>query len=85
MESAAQVHFLEVTEFHFTFNSLPSLTQIFTAQSAEAAEYTDSLKGKTPEYDTKQSDGKDPVMLWLWGMWSVLHCHHSQVHSSLEW
>ena len=24
-----------------------------------------------PEYHTKQSDGKVPVMLGLWGMWST--------------
>ena len=27
-----------------------------------------------PDYDFKQSDGEAP-----------LHCHHSQVHSDLEW
>ena len=49
------------------------------AWSAGAAEYTASLqKGKTPPnkcpgYDSKQSDGKAPVMLELWGMW----CTHS--------
>ena len=35
-------------------------------------------RGKTPSpnecpgYDTKQSDGEVPVMLGLWGMWSIL-------------
>ena len=35
-------------------------------------------------YDTKQSDGKVPVMLGLWGMRRTPHCHCSQVHSGSE-
>ena len=34
-----------------------------------AAEYSDC--NKCPAYDTKQSDGKTPVMLELWGMRSI--------------
>ena len=34
-----------------------------------------SRRGRTPnecpEYDTKQSNGEVPVMLELWGMWSI--------------
>ena len=48
------------------------------AELARAVEYTDffSAKGKTlpnecPGYDTKQSDGKAPVMPELWGMRST--------------
>ena len=48
------------------------------AQSAGAAEYTHFISAvgeDTPKkcsgYDTKQSDGKVPVRLELWGMWST--------------
>ena len=48
------------------------------AKSAEAAEYTDCISAEwldfpneCPEYDTKQSDGEDPVMLELWVMQST--------------
>ena len=46
------------------------------AQSAGAAEYIGSISAEgedssnaCPRYDTKQSDGKVPVMLKAWGMW----------------
>ena len=29
------------------------------------------LPNECPGYDTKQSDGEAPVMLELWGMWSI--------------
>ena len=53
-------------------------TMIF-AQSAGAVEYTDfsaervrpPSPNECPGYDTKQSDGKVPVMLKFWGMWST--------------
>ena len=32
----------------------------------------------------KKSDGEAPS-LELWGIWSTLHCHCSQVHSDPEW
>ena len=46
-------------------------------------------RGKTPTnecpgYDTRQSDGEVLVMLGLWVIWSTLHCHCSQCHSSKE-
>ena len=45
------------------------------AKSAEAVEYTDCsgvrFPNKCPRYDTKQSDGEDPVLLELWGMQST--------------
>ena len=48
---------------------------IILAQSAGAAEYTDSIfaegydsSNKSPGYDTKQCEGEDPVMLELWGI-----------------
>ena len=48
------------------------------AESAGAAEYTDCVNAERqdspnecPAYDTKQFDGKDPVMLELWGMRST--------------
>ena len=34
-----------------------------------------------PGYDTKQSDGEVPVLLWE--MWSNLNYHYSHVHSDL--
>ena len=40
------------------------------AQSTEAVEYTDCTN-ECPDGDTKQSDGKVPVMLELWGMRSI--------------
>ena len=49
------------------------------AQSAEAAEYTDSISSKRgkplpnecPGYDTKQSDGKVPIILVFGGIQST--------------
>ena len=48
------------------------------AQSAGAAEYTDSISAEEqdssneyPRYDTKQSNSKASVMWELWGMWSI--------------
>ena len=42
------------------------------AQSDGDVEYTDCTSAnKCPAYDTKQSDGKVPVMLELWGMRST--------------
>ena len=38
-----------------------------------------------PRYNTKQSDGKVPIMLGLRGIWIPLHCHHFQVHFGSEW
>ena len=38
-----------------------------------------------PGYDTKQSNGEDPVMLELEECRVPLHCHRSQVHSVAEW
>ena len=69
------------------------------AQSAGAVEYTDctSAGGKPPTpqraswYDSKQSDGKVPVMLRLWGMRStssmpLLHGSlRARVESVSEW
>ena len=51
----------------------------WNAQSTRAVEYTDytSTEGQDPppyecpRYDTKQSDGEDPVMPGLWGMRST--------------
>ena len=48
-------------------------------QLAGAVEYTDCFSvervrphpNECPGYDTKQSDGEVPVMLWLWGMQST--------------
>ena len=31
----------------------------------------------------KSNDGETPD-LELWGMWSTLHCHYSQIHSGSE-
>ena len=50
-----------------------------SAKSAGSVEYTDCifydgirpLPKEDPGYDTKQSDGKAPVMLELWGMQST--------------
>ena len=64
------------------------------AQLAGAVEYTDcfSAEGvrtpspnKCPGYDTKQSDGKVPVMLELWRMQSTPSLPLLQVHSGPEW
>ena len=41
------------------------------SQSAVAVEYTDYSSAECPGYDTKQSKGKAPVMLELWGMFST--------------
>ena len=48
------------------------------AQLARAAEYTDCISAEgqdspnqCPESDTKQSDGKAPVLLELWIMWNT--------------
>ena len=41
------------------------------AQSIRAVEYTDCISTECPGYDTKQSDGKAPVMLELWEMQST--------------
>ena len=38
-----------------------------------------------PGYDTKQSDGKVPVMLETWEYGVPLHCHCSQVYSVPPW
>ena len=47
----------------------------YLAQLAGAAEYTNYFSEDTPNerpgYDTKQSDGEDPVILELWGMQST--------------
>ena len=47
-------------------------------KSARAVEYTDCISAEgqhshneCPRYDTKQSDGKVPAMLKLWGMRST--------------
>ena len=60
------------------------------AQSAGAVEYIASLqRSKTPPpnecpgYDTKQCDGKVPVMLELCKCGLPFYSHHSQVHSGL--
>ena len=51
---------------------------VLVANLAGAAEYTEKISAegknfpnKFPEYDTKKSDGKVPVLLELWGMWST--------------
>ena len=41
------------------------------AQLVGAVEYTDCFSGERPGYDTQQSDGEVPVMLELWGIWSI--------------
>ena len=53
-------------DWYLHFHFLPSL----------AVEYTDCFSpegtlNKCPGYDTKQSDGKVPAMLELWGMQST--------------
>ena len=55
-----------------------SIPIYYIAGSAGAVEYTycTSAEGypppnECPVYDTKQSDGEVPVMLGLWGMWSI--------------
>ena len=52
--------------------------KIWKTQSAAAVEYTDCISAEgwnphneCPGYDIKQFDGKVPVMLELWGMWST--------------
>ena len=55
------------------------IKELRITQSTEAVKYTDynSAEGWNPPqngcpgYDAKQSDGKVPVMLELWGMWST--------------
>ena len=37
-----------------------------------------------PIYDTKQSDGKVPVILKLWGIQKTRHCNHSLVLGSIS-
>ena len=32
-----------------------------------------------PRYDSKQSNGKSPVILELWRMQSTVHCHYSHL------
>ena len=61
-------------------------------QSTGAIEYTVCISAEEydssnecPEYDSKQSDDEAPIMLELWGMQSIHHCHCSQVHSGSEW
>ena len=51
----------------------PSLCEQFSwYQSPGAVEYTNSPPPQWVScYDTKQSDGKVPVMLGLWEMWST--------------
>ena len=51
---------------------------IYFAHSAGAVEYTDcnfvevyDTPHECPGYDTKQSDGEIPLILWLWGMRST--------------
>ena len=39
------------------------------AQSAGVVEYTYCTPNECPRYDTKQSAGKVPVLLEIWGMW----------------
>ena len=53
--------------------------QYFLAQLVVAAEYTDCISAEEsdfpnecPRYDTKQSNSETPVILELWGMWSIL-------------
>ena len=60
-------------------------------KSELAVEYTDCIyvvgyvpHNECPVYDTKQSYGKAPVLLELWGKWKSLHSHCSQVHFGLE-
>ena len=62
------------------------------AQSAGAVEYTNNFSAEEVRipnecagYDTKQSDGKVPVMLELWECGVPLHCHRFQDHSGPEW
>ena len=43
------------------------------------------LHYKCPGYDTKQSDGKAPIMLGFEERRLPLYCHRSHVHSGLEW
>ena len=44
------------------------ILNIYVAQSAGAAEYTNCPFAECAGYDTKQSDGKVPVKLELWGL-----------------
>ena len=56
-------------------NSTALTINHYFAQTAGVVEYTDYSKtppNECPGYDTKQSDGKVPVMLELWGMQSTL-------------
>ena len=41
------------------------------AQATGATEYTHYISGECLGYDTKQFDGETPIMLELWGMWSI--------------
>ena len=40
-------------------------------QSAGAIEYTNSIFSESSVYDIKQSDGEDPVIMEIWGMWNT--------------
>ena len=70
------------------FNAKSCFTYIF-CQSAGAIDCTseeelDSLN-ECLGHDSKQSDGKVPVIPERWQCRALLHCHRSQVHSDPEW
>ena len=43
---------------------------LFIVLMAGTVEYTD-IPNECPRYDTKLSDGEEPVILEIWGMWST--------------
>ena len=66
--------------FMFSGKSRDLHTRYVLTQSVGAVKYTDCISAvrkhsfptnDCPENDTKKSDGKVPVMLEFWGMWSV--------------
>ena len=58
-----------------SFDCMCQIVKKSLAQLTGAVEYTDCISvdfpNECPEYDIRQSDGKAPVMLEFWGMWST--------------
>ena len=74
----------------FFINIWASFNEYFTPCLKIFNFFVPLQRGKTPPnkcpgHDTKQSYGEFPVKLELLGMWSILHCLRSQVHSGPEW
>ena len=56
----------------FSFFNMTFFILKFNERLAQSAvEYTDPTPNECPGYDTKQSDGKVPAVLELWGMRST--------------